>query len=80
MTKKIWCQKNVVLFVFLAGITIVYGCKGSETRKVAEEIRDEVTGNRAVKQGEKMKKRIRDVEKQSAERLDNYKKQMRDIE
>lgn len=78
MAGKKWCYKIAVLFIFLAGI--VYGCKGSETRKAAEEIRDEVTGNRAVQQGEKAKKNIEEVEKQNAERNENFKKQMGESE
>ncbi|MDD5773033.1 MAG: hypothetical protein PHX78_06155 [bacterium] len=70
----------VVLCIFLAGIAVIYGCKGSETRKVAEEIRDEVTGNRAVQQGEKAKKNIEEIEKQNAERNENFKKQTGDSE
>ena len=80
MAKTIWHRKIVILFVILTGITIVYGCKGSESRKIAEEVRDEVTGNRAVKQGEQMKDRIKDIEKQSAERTKNFQKQMGEIE
>lgn len=76
MAKKI----IVVLFVFLAGVAIVYGCKGSKTRKAAEEIRDEVTGNRVLQQGQEIKEDIKDIEKQNAERLENHKKQAGDIE
>ena len=80
MIKKLWYRKIVILFLIFIGVTVIYGCKGSETRKVAEEVRDEVTGKRVVDQGERMKSKINDIQKQSDERIKNMKKQMGEIE
>ncbi|MEW6087934.1 MAG: hypothetical protein AB1498_06470 [bacterium] len=76
MVKKSWYCIITVFFMILSVITAAVGCKGGETKKAANEVIDEFTGNRAVKQGRQMKNNIEDIKKESIDREENFKKQM----
>lgn len=60
-----WSLFFLMLLVMLVGIVMITACDS------AKDVVDEATGNRAVKQYHRSKKRIDRIAEQQAERYDN---------
>ena len=54
------------LFLALVGAFFLWGPSCEETRQSVDAVADEVTGNRALRQGEELKGQIRDIGRQHA--------------
>ncbi len=61
--------------LLIVGILIIAGCKGSETRKKIDSTVDDFTGYNMMRQGEKAKQDVRDINKKQEERFKDFGKQ-----
>ena len=64
----------LVSFVMFAGVSIICGCD------TGEQVVDEVTGNRAVKQYHQSEEKLNDIAEQQAEKYDDMMNQVDQLE
>lgn len=64
----------LVSFVMLASVSIICGCD------TGEQVVDEVTGNRAVKQYHQSEEKLNDISEQQAEKYDDMMNQVDQLE